>query len=98
MPRVREETTVGPTNPLLAPLPADYYGNIDDLVIRDDTPVDSHFTVKQQRRLTEPLYPSWHGGKPKRPFLATAWVGLFYRPQVPPLVPDVMLAMDVVLG
>jgi hypothetical protein len=96
MPREPEEPIVCPINPPLAPLPADYYGSIDDLVIRDDTPVDSVFIVKQQQLLTATLYVSWHGGKRKRPFLATSWVGLFYRPQVPPLVPDAMLALDVV--
>jgi hypothetical protein len=96
MPREPEETTLIRNGKPLVRLPADYYGSIDDLVIRDDTPVDNPFVVKQQHLLTATLYAGWHGGKTKRPFLATHWVGLFYRPQIPPLVPDVMLAMDVV--
>ena len=47
---------------------------------------------KQQRLLTEPLYSSWDAG---RPFVATANVGLFYAVHQPPLVPDVLLSLDV---
>jgi hypothetical protein len=41
--------------------------------------------------LTEPLYSSWDAG---RPFLATANVGLFYAVRQPPLVPDVLVSLD----
>ena len=73
--------------PLLAVRPC-----LDDLVTEDDTPVDNMFSEKQQRLLTEPLYSSWDPG---RPFLATANVGLFYAVHQPPLVPDVLLSLDV---
>jgi Uma2 family endonuclease len=66
--------------------------NLDQLVTEDDTPVDSIFTEKQQRLLTEPLYSSWaapvEGG-----FLALANVGWFYKWKEPPLVPDVLLSL-----
>ncbi len=65
---------------------------LDDIVTEDDTPVDNMFSEKQQRLLTEPLYSSWDAG---RPFLATANVGLFYAVRQPPLVPDVLLSLDV---
>jgi hypothetical protein len=69
--------------------------NIDDLVIEDAKAVDSIFTEKQMRLLTEPLYSSWPGPGQGRPFLALANVGLFYAVKKPPIVPDVMLSLDV---
>ena len=54
--------------------------------------MDNMFSEKQQRLLTEPLYSSWDAG---RPFLATANVGLFYAIRQPPLVPDVLLSLDI---
>ena len=54
--------------------------------------MDNMFSEKQQRLLTEPLYSSWDAG---RLFLATANVGLFYAVRQPPLVPDVLVSLDV---
>jgi len=76
--------------------------DVSALVIEDDTPVDNIFTEKQQRLLTEPLYASWSGpapeeGQESRPFAALANVGLFSSPDEPPVVPDVMLSLDVKL-
>src|SRR5260370_28573180 len=70
--------------------------NTDHIIIEDDTPVDSMFAEKQQRLLTEPLYSSWGGGKKRRRFIALASVGLFFSPDEPRLVPDVMLSLDVI--
>ena len=64
--------------------------------------MDSIFCEKQQRLLTEPLYSSWAGpppradGEPRR-FAALANVGLFSTPDEPPVVPDMMLSLDVVI-
>jgi Uma2 family endonuclease len=69
--------------------------NVDHIVIEDDTPVDSMLAEKEQRLLTEPLYSTWRGGKKRRRFIAMANVGLFFTPEEPPLVPDVMLSLDV---
>lgn len=66
--------------------------NIPQLVTEDDTPVDNIFSEKQQRLLTEPLYSSW---KPNTTFLATANVGLFSDIYHEPLVPDMLLSLDV---
>jgi Uma2 family endonuclease len=73
------------------------------LVTEDDTPVDNIFTEKQERLLTEPLYASWSGPPPgedgqPRPFAALANVGLFWSPDESPVVPDVMLSLDVRLS
>jgi hypothetical protein len=65
---------------------------LDEIVTEDDTPVDNMISEKQQRLLTRPLYSSWDAG---RPFLATANVGLFYAVRQPPLVPDVLVSLDV---
>lgn len=77
--------------PQVEALPPDAWPNVDDLVTEDDTPVDNIFSEKQQRLLTEPLYSAWQ----KHPFLVLANVGLFYAVRLPPLVPDVMLSLDV---
>lgn len=69
--------------------------DVEHLVTEDDTPVDNIFSEKQQRLLTESLYTSWAGPGEGRSFLALANVGLFYGVQQPPLVPDVLLSLDV---
>ena len=66
--------------------------DISHIITEDDTPVDNIFSEKQQRLLTESLSISWNPG---RPFLALANVGLFYGLHEPPLVPDMMLGLDV---
>lgn len=83
-------TTFEVTSPthLPQPLPPD----ISALVIEDDQPVDSLYSEKLQRLLTNALYASF---KPGIPFLVTANVGLFYALKTNPLVPDVMLSLGV---
>jgi hypothetical protein len=83
------------TNDPLLTLPAELHPNVDHLVTEDDTPVDNLFSEKQQRLLTEPLYSSWAGPGPGRPFVAMSNVGLFYGIHRPPLVPDALLSLDV---
>jgi len=72
---------------------------MENLVTEDDAPVDNILSEKQQRLLTEPLYGAWSGPDQHAPdhrgFLALANVGLFYALRQPPLVPDMMLALDV---
>lgn len=72
--------------------------NLDEIITEDDTPVDSIYTEKQQRLLTEPLYSSWNAPEESRPFLALANVGLFYQFKEPPLVPDALLALRAAVG
>lgn len=75
-------------------LDPDLEPDISHLVIEDDEPVDNLFCERQQRLLVEPLYASWtrEGG---RPFVAHANVGLFFALHQPPMVPDVLLSLDV---
>ncbi|MCP4696494.1 MAG: Uma2 family endonuclease [Gammaproteobacteria bacterium] len=61
----------------------------------DDTPVDNIFSEKQQRLLTESLETCWPGPGKGRPFEVMANVGLYYSPYEQPVVPDVMLSLDV---
>src|SRR3954467_12679753 len=68
---------------------------IEELVIADGEPVESLFIEKQQRLLTEALYSSWAGPGEGRPFVVVSNVGLFPEKKQTPLVPDVMLAVDV---
>lgn len=67
---------------------------IEEVQIEDGKPVESIFAEKQYRLLTEALHASWTppGGEP---FLVLANVGLFSARGIPPLVPDVMLALGV---
>ncbi len=74
------------------PLPPELWPNIDHIETDDGAPVDSVFSEKQMRLLTESLHSSW---KPGWPFVAFANVGLFYGVHIPPLVPDVLLSLNV---
>ena len=73
-------------------LPQPLAPDISDLIIEDDQPVDSLYSEKLQRLLTNALYASF---QPGIPFLVTANVGLFYALKTNPLVPDVMLSLGV---
>lgn len=75
------------------PLPPELWPNVDHLITEDDAPVDNIFSEKQQRLLTESLYASWP--HKERPFVTLANVGLFYALQQSPVVPDVLLSLDV---
>lgn len=66
--------------------------DISHLITEDNTPVDNLLSEKQQRLLVTTLYSSWNPGVS---FLATANVGLFYGLNQSPLVPDVMLSLNV---
>ena len=74
--------------------------DVSGLVTEDDTPVDNFFCESQMRLLTEPLHTSWGGpprapGNPQRPFIASSNVGVYQTTEGPPLVPDVLLSVDV---
>ena len=77
------------------PLTAEDLRAVEHLVTEDDTPVDNRFSGKQRRLLTSPLYSSWSGPGRGRPFMVCAGVGLFLHPREAPLVPDVLLSLDV---
>jgi Putative restriction endonuclease len=79
--------------PELWPSPDD--PSVENLVTENDDPVDNIFSEKQQRFLTESLYASWTGPGPGRSFITLANVGLFYILRLPPIVPDVLVSLDV---
>lgn len=76
-----------------------------NIITEDDEPVDNMPSAAQQRLLVTTLYDSWtpppnedeNADEPdaKRKFLATANVGLFFTPGDDPLVPDMLLSLDV---
>ncbi|MBI3758805.1 MAG: Uma2 family endonuclease [Deltaproteobacteria bacterium] len=80
---------------------ADWNELLETLVTEDDEPVDNIPSAKQQQLLVVALYDSWtpppseEETEAKRKFLAIANVGLFSSPYNPPLVPDMMLSLDV---
>ena len=69
--------------------------NLDDIEVEDGKPLDSSYQEKLHRILTESLFASWPGPGGGRPFLVLSNVGLFYAAKEPPLVPDIMLRLDV---
>jgi len=69
--------------------------DIKSIVTEDEDPAPNIFSEKQQRLLTESLYNSYESPGQSRSFVAMANVGLFYAPHKPPLVPDVLLSLDV---
>lgn len=62
------------------------------IITEDDEAVDNLPSEKHQRLLVEPLYTST---RLKRPFLASANVGVFGGIYQPPIVPDMFLSLDV---
>ena len=66
--------------------------NYDDFITEDDEPLDNLFSERQQRLLPESLHTSW---KTDKPFLALANVGIYEKVPKTPIVPDVLLSLDV---
>jgi hypothetical protein len=77
--------------------------DVSSIVTEDDTSVDNIYSEKQQRLLTDALYTSWAGPPPEedgrpRTFVAMANVGVFNTATDPPVVPDVLVSVDVAFG
>ncbi len=68
--------------------------DMEHVTTEDDTPVDNLPSEKNQRLLTEPLYSGWTPPDDK-PFLAAANVGVFYMTKAAPVVPDLLVSLDV---
>jgi Uma2 family endonuclease len=71
--------------------------DISHIITEDDTPVDNLFSDRQMRLLVDSLYTSWAGPGEGRTFVAMANVGLFFHLRESPLVPDVLVSLDVTL-
>jgi Uma2 family endonuclease len=76
-------------------VPAELIPNLDDLVTEDGKAADNLYVGHCYRLLTEPLASSWPGPGEGRPFVVLANVGWFPTPGRTPLVPDVLLSLDV---
>ena len=66
--------------------------DISHLTIEDDTPVDNFQSAQQQRLLVDTLCSN---DVLPLPFIAEANVGLFYKLKGEPIVPDMLLSLDV---
>jgi Putative restriction endonuclease len=86
----------GPTAPLY--VDPSQVPDVEPLVISDGKPLDSFYQSALLRLLVNALYASWTGPGDDRPWLAVSDVGLFSSPKLPPIVPDVMLSLDVSRG
>ncbi len=93
-PPTPDRATPQPTGAEPQPAMPEDWSIYDDIVTEDDTPLDI-FSERQQRLLAETLDHSWDGPGDGRPFIVLANVGLFYDLHKPPVVPDVMLSLDV---
>ncbi len=71
--------------------------DVSHLITEDDTPVDNLFCERQMALLREILYTSWTGPGEGRPFVAMANVAIYATNFLPPLVPDLLISLDVVL-
>lgn len=71
--------------------------DVSHLVTEDDTPVDNIFSERQMGLLIDTLYASWRGPEDGKPFVAMANVALYFALHQPPLVPDVLISLDVQL-
>ena len=71
---------------------------IEELVIDDGEPVENLFIEKERRLLTDALYAGWRGPGRGRTFLAASDVGVFPEKKQTPIVPDVLLSLDVPAG
>ncbi len=73
--------------------------DISHLITETEEAVDNIISEKQMRLLTRPLYSSWPGLSDEqgnvRPFAVFANVGVYFGLYEAPLVPDVMLSLDV---
>lgn len=88
-------SSAGTTPPYAQPYPPlspDELPNYDNLVTEDGKPVDNFYSDLQMALLRDALLTSW---RPGRDFVVMCNVGLFYSDQEPPLVPDVLLSLDV---
>jgi Uma2 family endonuclease len=64
----------------------------DNFVTEDDTPVDNLYSETQQRLYIDPLRSNkWTD----RDFMACSNVAIYYKSNVPPVVPDMFLSFDV---
>lgn len=83
--------------PDLGPLTPDNLAKVEQLVTEDDEPAESFYIEKQRCFLTQTLYDACQQVNQGCTFLACANVGLFYHIDYLPLVPDVMVSLNVQL-
>jgi hypothetical protein len=94
-----EKDTAGLCTPHDAQLPSgftsDVLPNIEALVVQDEAPMESVQKARNKSLLVDSLHTSWTGPSGPGSFVALANVALFYAKGKPPVVPDVMLSLDI---
>ena len=96
--RVEASNDLALDNDEYGPLPPELlWPNVDALVTEDDTPVDNFYSEKQRKLSTHTLHATPHPFGKGRSFIAVADVGLYNTPEPNPIVPDVMVSLDVTL-
>jgi Uma2 family endonuclease len=71
---------------------------IDELITDVEEPVENWFIEKQRRLLTDSLFAAWRGPGRGRTFITASDVGVFPEKKQTPIVPDVLLSLDVPKG
>lgn len=87
-----------PSDPGMDDVIAEVEAYMETLVTEDDTPVDNIFSDYQCRLLVESLRNSWRpldeNGAPRK-YLAVTDVAIYYGLRQQPVVPDMLLSLDV---
>jgi hypothetical protein len=77
---------------------ADRELTIDELITDVEEPVENWFIEKQRRLLTDSLFAGWRGPGRGRTFIIASDVGVFPEKKQTPIVPDVLLSLDIPKG
>lgn len=72
--------------------------DIESLKIEDDEPVDNFHQDSQRRLLVNGVHSSWEGPGEDRPWICASDIGVFTTAKAKPIVPDVLLSVDVARG
>ncbi len=75
-------------------VPPEAIPDTSKIIVRDGAPLESMFAERQARLLSDTLITNWKSPS-GQPFLALTDVGLFATANGKPLVPDMMLSLDV---
>src|ERR1022692_1916841 len=76
-------------------VPAEVVPDYHSFITEDETPVDNWYCERQHRLLIDVLHASWEGPRTEQPRCYASDIGLFYAMNEPPVVPDVMISLNV---
>ncbi len=81
--------------PRVPEIPAWAIPSVEHLIVSDGEPVEGSYFEKLMRLLVGVLYASWSGPGEGRNWVAFSNVGIFPEPKQTPIVPDVLVSLDV---